>query len=143
MGYNVHDVLRKKFHLLYKIFFKKINFWLWFEIVIIFKNKTLNLQAINTLSKILIYSKIINKKNVMYLKNYMHLLYNLQKKFKYSFVWKSYFWTKKYAILFKSNVIGLFDFVCTQMQYIQVCIHFDRSIWHHKLPNENRNQLHV
>jgi hypothetical protein len=39
-----------------------MNFLLWFEIVIIFINKTLNLQGIKTLSKIHIYSKLINKK---------------------------------------------------------------------------------
>jgi hypothetical protein len=36
--------------------------WLWFEIIIILKDKTLNLQGIRTLSKINIYSKIIFKK---------------------------------------------------------------------------------
>jgi hypothetical protein len=39
-----------------------MNFWLSFEIVIIFINKTLNLLGIQTLSKIHIYSKMINKK---------------------------------------------------------------------------------
>jgi hypothetical protein len=34
-------------------------FWLWFEIVIIFINKTLNLQGIKTLSKFHIYSQMI------------------------------------------------------------------------------------
>jgi hypothetical protein len=47
-------------------------FLLSFEIVIIFINKTLNLQKINTLLKIHIYSKMILKKHVM--DNDKHLL---------------------------------------------------------------------
>jgi len=39
-----------------------MKFWLWFEIVIIFINRTLNLQRIMTLSQIHIYSKMIDKK---------------------------------------------------------------------------------
>jgi hypothetical protein len=52
---------------------KKKN-WLWFEIIIIFKDETLNLQGIRTLSKIHIYSKTMKKKHAMYLENYKHLL---------------------------------------------------------------------
>ncbi len=48
--------------------------WLRFEIIIIFKDETLNLQGIKTLSKIHIYSKMMTKKNVMYLENYKDLL---------------------------------------------------------------------
>jgi len=44
------------------------------ESVIIFKDETLNLQGIWILSKIHIYSKMIKKKNFMYLENYKHLL---------------------------------------------------------------------
>ncbi len=58
--YNVHDVLRKVvFYYTKKIKNKKINFWLWFEIFIIFKDETQNLQGIDTFSKIHIYSKKI------------------------------------------------------------------------------------
>jgi len=39
-----------------------MNFGLWFEIAIIFINITLNLQGNMTLSKIHIYSKMIDKK---------------------------------------------------------------------------------
>jgi len=39
-----------------------MNFWLSFEIVINFINKTLNLPRIQTFSKIHIYSKMIFKK---------------------------------------------------------------------------------
>jgi predicted component of viral defense system (DUF524 family) len=60
MGYNVHVVL-KICNLLYKIFFKN-QFLVMICIVIIFKDKTLNLQGINTLSKNHIYPKFINKK---------------------------------------------------------------------------------
>jgi hypothetical protein len=49
-------------------------FWLWFEIIIIFKDKTLNLQGIKTLSKIHVYSKMLKKKRVLYLDNYKHFL---------------------------------------------------------------------
>jgi len=45
----------------YFIIQEKIN-WLWFDIIIIFKDETLNLQGIKTLSKIHIYSKIMKKK---------------------------------------------------------------------------------
>jgi hypothetical protein len=41
---------------------KKNKNWLWFEIIIIFKDETLNLQGIMTLSKIHIYSKMMKKK---------------------------------------------------------------------------------
>jgi hypothetical protein len=59
MGCYIHDVLKKvivyytKKHKIIK------DFWLWFEIVIILKDKTLNLQGINILSNFHIYSKII------------------------------------------------------------------------------------
>jgi hypothetical protein len=39
-----------------------MKIWLWFEIIIIFINRTLNLQRIRTLSQIHIYSKMIDKK---------------------------------------------------------------------------------
>jgi hypothetical protein len=39
-----------------------MNFWLQFETIIIFINKTLNLQGIRTFSKNHIYSKLTNKK---------------------------------------------------------------------------------
>ncbi len=41
---------------------KKKKNWLYFEIIIIFKEETLDLQGIVTLSKILIYSKMMEKK---------------------------------------------------------------------------------
>jgi hypothetical protein len=44
------------------------------EIIIIFKDETLNLQGIRILSKIHIYSKMMKKNYVMYLDNYKHLL---------------------------------------------------------------------
>jgi hypothetical protein len=40
--------------------------------MVIFQNETLNLQGIYTLSKILIYSTMINKNIVMYWGNYKH-----------------------------------------------------------------------
>jgi len=40
----------------------------------------MNLQGINTFSNIHIYSKIINKKNVIYLENYNNLLFKNSKK---------------------------------------------------------------
>jgi hypothetical protein len=39
-----------------------MNFWLWFEIVIIFQDETLNMQRNYTLLKIHIYSIVINGK---------------------------------------------------------------------------------
>jgi hypothetical protein len=51
-----------------------MNFWLWFEIVVIFINRTPNLQGIKTLSKIHIYSKMINKKIFFVYDKYNHLL---------------------------------------------------------------------
>ncbi len=75
MGYNAHDVLEKVVaYYTSKHEIKKNKIWLWFQIGIIFKNKTLKLQGINTFSKIHIYSKVINKKHVMFLDNYKHLL---------------------------------------------------------------------
>jgi hypothetical protein len=59
MGYNVHDLfILNSFIILKKLIFFLINFWLWFEIVIIFKDETLNLQGIDTFSNFHIYSKI-------------------------------------------------------------------------------------
>jgi hypothetical protein len=46
---------------------------MWFEIIIIFKDETLNLHRIRTLSK-LMFIKNDKKKHVMYLDNYKHLL---------------------------------------------------------------------
>jgi len=39
-----------------------MKIWLWFEIVIIFINRTLNFERIKTLSQIHIYSKMIDEK---------------------------------------------------------------------------------
>jgi len=77
----------------------KINIWLWFEIIVIFKDETLNLQKIKTFSQIHIYSKMMKKQNVMYLDNYKHYYNKLQKKllFQNSFVWKRFFWQKNDA----------------------------------------------
>jgi len=61
--YNVHDVLRRvvfyytKKHKYIFIYLFLFLFFLWFEIFIIFKDKTQNLQGIDTFSKIHIYSK--------------------------------------------------------------------------------------
>jgi hypothetical protein len=64
MGHNVHDMLRKVVVYYTKdIEIFKINFWLWFEIVIIFKDETLNSENINTLSKIHIHSNVFFKKS--------------------------------------------------------------------------------
>jgi hypothetical protein len=52
------------------VFFK----WLWFEIIIILKNETLNLYGIRTLSKIHIYSKMMMKKTCHVLGQYKHSL---------------------------------------------------------------------
>jgi len=62
-GVNVHDVLRKVvvYHIIKHKNVNKKN-WLRCEIIIIFKDETLNLQGIMTLSKIHIYFKMINKK---------------------------------------------------------------------------------
>jgi hypothetical protein len=55
MGYNVNDVSKKVGAYYTRKLKFWINFWLWFEIVIIFKNETLNLQGINTLSEIIFF----------------------------------------------------------------------------------------
>ncbi len=47
--------------------FLKIGY-IWFEIIIILKDETLNLQKIKTLSKLLIYSKMMKKKTCHVLK---------------------------------------------------------------------------
>ncbi len=54
MKYNLNDMLRKVVAY-YKRKHKNVknDFWLWFEIVTIFINITLNLQGIRTLSKIM------------------------------------------------------------------------------------------
>jgi hypothetical protein len=52
MGYNVYDILKKVVaSYTRKCKNLKMNFCLWFGIVIIFKDETLNSQWINTLSK--------------------------------------------------------------------------------------------
>jgi hypothetical protein len=63
MGYTVHDVL-KKVVVYYTRKHKNVENknWLWFEIIIILKDETLNLQWIKTLSKIHIYSKMMKRK---------------------------------------------------------------------------------
>jgi hypothetical protein len=59
---NVHDVL-KKVVVYYTRKHKNVKKkWLRFEIIIIIKDETLNLQGIKTLSKIHIYSKMMKKK---------------------------------------------------------------------------------
>jgi hypothetical protein len=59
MGCNVHDVLRRiVFYYTKKHKKLKINFLIWFEIVIIFQDETLNLQRIDMFSKIHVYSKV-------------------------------------------------------------------------------------
>jgi hypothetical protein len=75
MGYNVHDVFRKVVtYYTRKHEIKQINSWLWFEIIIIFKDKTLNLQKSTHFQNLIFIQKLFSKKHVMYLKNYNHLL---------------------------------------------------------------------
>ncbi len=64
MGYDVHDVLRKVVPYYIRIFFKFKNQFLvmiW-NLSFLKKKSSLNLQGINTLLEIHIYSKIINEK---------------------------------------------------------------------------------
>jgi hypothetical protein len=81
MGYIIYMMCWEKLKFILqkniKIFKKKI--WLWLEIVIIFKDKTIDLQGINNFSKIHIYAEIINKIHVLYLDNYKHLLQKFTK----------------------------------------------------------------
>jgi hypothetical protein len=101
MGYNVYDVLRNVvIYYTRKHNFFKINLWLWFDIVIIFKDETLNLLGINIVSKIHIYSKIIFKKHVMYLDNYNHSLYNLQNNFSKIHLYDNFFFGQKNMYFF-------------------------------------------
>jgi len=59
------------------------------------------------------------KKKVMYLDNYKHLLKQVAKKlFQNSFIWKSFFWQKGHAILFYSNHVGSLYPICTQLQNV-------------------------
>jgi len=51
----------------------KMNFWLWFEILIIFTYTTLDLQGIRTFSKFIVLKNRL-KKIVMYWNNYKHSL---------------------------------------------------------------------
>ncbi len=60
MSLNVHDVF-KKIVVYYLRKHKNVK-RLWFEIIIILKYETLNLQGIMTLSKIYIYSKMMKRK---------------------------------------------------------------------------------
>ncbi len=101
MGYNLHDVLRK-FVAYYKRNHNNVknDSWLWFEIIVIWKKKkTLNLHAINTLSKIHIYSKIIHKK-MSYVGTTISIYYNKLPKtlFQNSFIGKNYFQAKGHVI---------------------------------------------
>jgi hypothetical protein len=94
---------------------KNINY-LWFEIIIIFKDKTLNLQGIKTFSDIHIYSKTMKKKHVMYWTTINIYYYKPQKKlFQNSFIWKSFFCEKGHEVIFYSNPIGSLYPICTQM----------------------------
>jgi len=54
--------------------------------MVIFQNEALNLQGIYTLSKILIYSTMINKKFVMYWGNYKHYKKQVAKYFIEKFI---------------------------------------------------------
>jgi hypothetical protein len=47
---------------------------LWFEIIIIFKDETLNFQGIKTLQNFLFIQKWWRKKHAKYLENYTNLL---------------------------------------------------------------------
>jgi len=64
----MYMIFFKNYNLLYKKTLKKIkiNYWLWFEIVIIFKDETRNLQRIDTFSKLHIYSKVKKYKKIEY-----------------------------------------------------------------------------
>jgi hypothetical protein len=63
MGYNVHDVLRRVVvYYTRKHENFKNQFLVMIEIVIIFKDETLNLKGIDLFSKIHIYSKIQKNK---------------------------------------------------------------------------------
>jgi len=65
MKYNLHDVL-KKIVVYYKRKHKNVKNEFLVMIVIIFMNKTMNLQGIRKLSKFYIYSKMIKYIYIMY-----------------------------------------------------------------------------
>jgi hypothetical protein len=74
MGLNLHDLLRKVvvYTRKHKNLKNKIIVMIWNYYH--FKNETLNLQGIRTLSKIHIYSKMMKNKNLVYSNNYNNLL---------------------------------------------------------------------
>jgi hypothetical protein len=80
MWYNVHDFFLKLLFIIQEnIRILKIKFWLWFEIVIILKDETLNLQGINTF-KISYLFKTYKLKNVSCTWTIISIYYNnLQK----------------------------------------------------------------
>jgi hypothetical protein len=65
-------VLKKLFFIIKNLKCKKIKISYNLKLFS-FKNETLNLQKIKTLSKIDIYFKMMKKKKFMYLDNYKHL----------------------------------------------------------------------
>jgi hypothetical protein len=83
-----------------------MNFqWLWFEIVIIFINRILNLQGIKTFSKIDIYEKMINKKTC-HLLGQLFSIKNCKKNCsKIDSHEKVFFWEKKHVIISKVIVL--------------------------------------
>jgi hypothetical protein len=84
-----------------------MNFWLWYGIVIIFINKTLNLQGIKTLLKIHIYSKMINKK-MSCIETTMSIYHNkLQKNCSKIHAYeRTFFWEKDMQSSFKAIILS-------------------------------------
>jgi len=83
---------------------KKMNFWLWSEIVITFKHNTKFIKKSRHFQKF-----IFIQKNYIYIYIYISCIRktisiyynNLQKTlFQNSFIWKSFFWGKKLVVFF-------------------------------------------
>jgi hypothetical protein len=89
--------------------------------VIIFINKTLDLQGIKTFSKIHIYSKMINKKTCHVLGQLYAFIIISCKKIVPKFIHMNFFLGGKWhAIFLNSNHIGSLYLVCTHIHFAMI-----------------------
>jgi hypothetical protein len=77
MGYNVHDVLRSVvIYYIKKLKWYKMILSLLFEIIIIFKDMTHNLEGIYKFQKFIFTQKRFKKKNMLCIGTIINIFYN-------------------------------------------------------------------
>jgi hypothetical protein len=120
MGYNIHDVWRKDVTYFTRKRLIIVVFWLWYQIIIIFKNNTKSTRNMHKFNNSH-WFKNDTQKNMSHIETTISNFYNNLHKIsiKSSFIGKKIFWAKKHAFLVSIYVIDSFS--C--LQHLAAFVH--------------------